>query len=126
MWATFDLHSWNKGRAYQPKMAYTCQCINAHWFADPFEASLSIDILLGWDLTDPKVQNFTLAALRARRVRFVMLSPPCTTFSSIRRMNMHHMDPVKNKVPNFSSTNPHCIERAWLWGGGATLGGCEA
>jgi hypothetical protein len=60
-------------------------------------AWLSVDILLGWDLTNRRVQDLVLSILRDRQVRGVMLSPPCTTYSCIQNMNPR-AEPVLKKA----------------------------
>jgi hypothetical protein len=51
------------------------------------QACLSVDILGGWDLSNPQIRNFVKNVVRARGVRAVMLSPPCTTYSCIQNLN---------------------------------------
>jgi hypothetical protein len=60
-------------------------------------AWLSVDILLGWDLTNRRVQELLLSILKDRQVRGVMLSPPCTSYSCIQNMNPN-AEPVLKKA----------------------------
>jgi hypothetical protein len=55
-------------------------------------ANLSIDILLGWDLSKPCIQNFVLGQVMKRKPKMVMLSPPCTTFSCTQNLNCGKMN----------------------------------
>ena len=50
-------------------------------------ANLSIDVLCGWDLTQPQIRNFAMQQIRARRPRVLLVSPPCTVFSSLQHLN---------------------------------------
>jgi hypothetical protein len=64
---------------------------------DGARAWLSIDILLGWDLTNLQVQQLVLGTMRTRNVHGLMLSPPCTPYSCIQNMNPK-ADPVLKKA----------------------------
>ena len=48
-------------------------------------ASLSMDILNGFDLTDRELLDAIIAAINAGQVAAVMLAPPCNSWSPARR-----------------------------------------
>ena len=54
---------------------------------------LSIDLLTGWNATDRNVQEYILAHVRARQPQFIMVCPPCTTFSTLQNLNRNNMNP---------------------------------
>jgi len=55
-------------------------------------ASMSVDVLMGWDLSKLCVREFVLKQISRRRPKAIMLSPPCTTFSTLQALNMGKMD----------------------------------
>lgn len=56
--------------------------------------SLSLDILSQWDLRSERLQAVSLNLLNQLQIYFLMLSPPCTVFSSLQRLwNMKHWTP---------------------------------
>ena len=57
-------------------------------------ATLSIDILTGYDLLLAAKRREVMRHLWTKRPRSVMLSPPCTMFSQLMNTNWARMDPV--------------------------------
>ena len=55
-------------------------------------ASMSVDILTGFDLLLSQKRQEIMAYLRAKMPRSVMLSPPCTMFSQLMNTNWARMD----------------------------------
>lgn len=55
-------------------------------------ATLSIDILTGYDLLIPRVRENVMKMLVDGKIFVVMLSPPCTMFSQMMRINFHKMN----------------------------------
>ena len=55
-------------------------------------ASLSVDAMCGWNLTDTGVQGYVKQHLHARRPRVLMVSPPCTPFSCVQNLNKGRME----------------------------------
>lgn len=53
--------------------------------------TLAIDVVSGWDLTDKKVQKEIINHIQHHKPTIVMLSPPCTPFSSLQRLNAHRV-----------------------------------
>ena len=54
-------------------------------------ASLSCDLVTGWDFRDPKLKSFSLHLLVVLEITFLMLCPPCTMFSILQRLwNFKH------------------------------------
>ena len=53
--------------------------------------SLSVDILTGFDLRMKTVRENVMESLRLRGIKIVVLSPPCTMFSQIMRINFAKM-----------------------------------
>lgn len=59
---------------------------------------LSLDLITGWNLTTPSVQELTLKLLIQWHVVFTMLSPPCTAFSPLQTMwNFKKMTPERRQ-----------------------------
>ena len=48
---------------------------------------MAMDVLCGWDLTQKKIQSLCLTFLTAHDVKLAMISPPCTPFSTVQRLN---------------------------------------
>ena len=61
-------------------------------------ASMSVDILTGFDLLLPEKRQEIMTYLWARRPRSAMLSPPCTMFSQLMNTNWARMDPAVVKA----------------------------
>ena len=61
-------------------------------------ASMSVDILTGFDLLLPEERQETMTYLWARRPRSAVLSPPCTMFSQLMNTNWARMDPAVVKA----------------------------
>lgn len=53
--------------------------------------SLSVDILTGFDLRKKTVRENVMQSLLLRGIKIVVLSPPCTMFSQIMRINFAKM-----------------------------------
>ena len=60
--------------------------------------SLAFDLLSGFDLCVPATRALLWQILATRRPKAVVLSPPCTMFSSLQRTNWSRMDPVKRDL----------------------------
>ena len=58
-------------------------------------ASISVDLETGWDLLDLAKQQECLRMLEVRRPKILMVSPPCTAFSSWQRINRPKMSAAK-------------------------------
>ena len=56
------------------------------------EKLLSIDVMTGWDLSQPQVRKFLLLSLPVWTPRAIMLSPPCTIFSRLQNLNKAKAD----------------------------------
>ena len=52
------------------------------------DRTLSIDILHGWDLTSPLTRRLLIEYFTRHKPSVAMLSPPCTTFSSLQRLSV--------------------------------------
>ena len=46
----------------------------------------AIDVLLRWDVCNSKMRAAVMDIIRARRPRVIMLSPPCTVFSTLQNL----------------------------------------
>ncbi len=61
-------------------------------------ASLSVDLLTGWDLLREETQHRLNCEIERRRPAVIMSSPPCTMYSPLMTMwNLKRMDPEKVK-----------------------------
>lgn len=59
-------------------------------------ASLSCDLLTGWDFLDQRCIDLSLNLLDQLDINFLILSPPCTVFSELQRLwNFKRMSPEK-------------------------------
>jgi hypothetical protein len=57
-------------------------------------ATLSVDLLTGWNLLDPDVRVALVQEIKRRRPRVLMMSPPCTWFSGLMNLNWSKIKPV--------------------------------
>ncbi len=60
-------------------------------------ASLSFDILMGWDLLSVEKQISCLKMIQSSSVQVVMLSPPCTAFSKMQDSNWNRMPDLQRR-----------------------------
>ena len=74
----------------RPRMILT---ITALGLAHILCGTLSIDILTGYDLTIPAMRSNVMDLLKLREIKVVVLSPPCTMFSQMMRINFKKMNP---------------------------------
>lgn len=74
----------------RPRMILT---ITALGLAHILCGTLSVDILTGYDLRIPSTRNKVMDLLKVRDIKVVVLSPPCTMFSQMMRINFKKMDP---------------------------------
>ena len=57
-------------------------------------ASLSVDLLTGWNLLDSASRVALVQEIKRRRPRVLMMSPPCTWFSGLMNLNWSKIKPV--------------------------------
>lgn len=57
-------------------------------------ASLSVDILTGWNLLNVESRMALVQEIKQRRPRVLMMSPPCTWFSGLMNLNWGKIKPV--------------------------------
>lgn len=57
-------------------------------------ATLSVDLLTGWNLLDSDVRVALVQEIKRRRPRVLMMSPPCTWFSGLMNLNWGKIKPV--------------------------------
>ena len=53
---------------------------------------IAIDVLCGWDLSDPAVKNFVFELIGKRNPKAAMLSPPCTAYSRLQDLSKDKRD----------------------------------
>eukprot|EP00959_Pyramimonas_sp_CCMP1952_P019304 408078-Pyramimonas_sp.AAC.1 len=56
-------------------------------------ATLSMDVLTGWNFLDPKVREYALSLIKAMKPILIHVGPPRTTFSKLMHSNKSRMDP---------------------------------
>ena len=61
-------------------------------------ATLSMDLLTGWNFLDPRVRAYVRSLVRARKPTLIHVSPPCTMYSKVLHSNKNRMDPTKLAV----------------------------
>ena len=60
------------------------------------QGNLSLDLATGWNFDSEELRSLSMTLLARMQVDFLMLSPPCTAFSSLNRMwNYPKMPPQK-------------------------------
>ena len=70
-----------------------------HLFQDRgFKSCVSMDLLEGWDLSKPQVRKFVVDMVKRLEPQALMLSPPCTTFSSLFQTNKTKLSSDKIKA----------------------------
>ena len=87
-----------------------CQMIGHHSFAEYYSpprvlpraiqlgghGNLSLDLATGWNFDLPELRSLSMTLLARMQIDFLMLSPPCTAFSSLNHMwNYPKMPPQK-------------------------------
>ena len=61
-------------------------------------ACMSIDILTGWNIGDPRVQKYIINMVHTCKPKMVHMSCPCCPFSQLQRCNVGRTDPEKVRV----------------------------
>ena len=56
-------------------------------------ASIALDLTTGWDFRDPAQRQKARELVRKHRPAVLLLSPPCTTFSPLRRLSNYKRPP---------------------------------
>lgn len=89
-------------------------------------ASLSADLLTGWNLAVPDERARLVQEIRRRRPKVLILSPPCTWFSGLMNFNWSKLPvPVREKALKLATTHlefcmflastQHKAGRGWLF-----------
>lgn len=68
-------------------------------------ASMSMDLLTGWNFLSRDARILAVQEIKARRPKVLMLSPPCTMFSGLMNMNWSKLEPTKRELALVNGTN---------------------
>ena len=86
--STWHCHSWEHVAEIwsPPRIVPVCQSMG-------LKSTLSVDILLGWDLSLVSGQQKLYSYLQGTKVRVLMMSPPCTALCQLMVSNWSRMLP---------------------------------
>lgn len=68
-------------------------------------ASVSLDLLTGWDFVSMDAKVAAVQEIKARRPKVLMLSPPCTMFSGLMNLNWSKLERGKREQCLHQGTN---------------------
>ena len=68
-------------------------------------ASVSMDLLTGWNFLSMDAKISAVQDIKARRPKVIMLSPPCTMFSGLMNLNWAKLEPGRRETSLLNGTN---------------------
>lgn len=98
------------GEIYSPPRM-TAEAVN-----HGLKGKLALDLSTGWDFNIPRHRKEALNLIKKHKPAVLLLSPPCTAFSALRRLSSHKRDPqcVQKELDEAIQHMHFCVSLAQL------------